>query len=242
MRKIKRLFNLIIDAFFPKNVTCMACDAELKNEEERKDTLCSRCHKELTYIGDKVQIIENEDLCIDDFASVYAYEGIARTLVIAFKDGNKSYMGEFIAERLYRLIQKRKILVDGICFVPSSKVKVRKREYDHMEIVAKNLSLYSGLEIIKVLGRHNIGVDQTQSKDRYKNIEGQYYYIEKQDIRNKDLILIDDVVTTGATISKCGELLKKHGARRIYLLTFTEAKSFDSYKSKQIKRMATRTK
>lgn len=237
MCKLKKILKGILNAIFPPNVTCISCNAELKNDEERKICICGSCQKEFDYIGDRKQKIENKDLYIDEFFTVYAYDGKAKNLVVGFKDGNKPYLGEYIAKFIFDIINQKNIKADYISYVPSSKNKKNKRGYDHMRIVADNLYQLSKIAVIDNLGRHNKGADQTQTADRYKNIKGQFYYINDKNIDGKKIILIDDVVTTGATISECARLLKANKASSVILLTFTEAKSFEDYKISPVKRM-----
>lgn len=240
MGETNTLFDLLLNSVFPNKITCVSCDDELRTDRERVENLCSSCKESFVYLGQKKQQITNKDLYIDDYYAAYMYKDKVRSLVISFKDGNKPYIGEFIAESLESVIKQNKITAEGICYVPSSKKKRRQRGYDHMEIVATRLAKQIDLEVIRVIARHNIGVDQTETEDRYKNIQGQYYYVNGQNIKDRNLILIDDVVTTGATVSQCSRILKENGANRVLLIAFTEAKSFDSYKNETVKRMLKR--
>lgn len=242
MSRIRKIINIVLETIYPQNVTCISCNDELQNDKERDNLLCDKCEKEFQYIGDKVQEIENKELQIDNFYTVYAYDGRAKNLVVGFKDGNKPYIGNYIAKNLFGLIQEKMVEADLICYVPSSKQKKSKRGYDHMRIVANTLSKMSNIKVNNSLGRRSKGADQTETEDRYKNIKGQFYYIEANDIKSKTIILIDDVVTTGATISQCAGLLKQNGAGKVILITFTEAKSFADYKCAQVRRMARNSK
>lgn len=234
--KIKKFFNVILDAIFPKNITCISCNAELQNDAERKLCICAPCQGKLVYIGDKTQEIANKELGFSEFVTVYAYEGVARSIIIGYKDNNKPYLGEYIANFLINEFNKSKKKVDLVTFVPSSKDKVAQRGFDPMKIVADFFSKGTSIKIVDILSRKSKHKDQTESDDRYENIKGQFA-IKNCDIKGKTILLIDDVVTTGATAAECSNLLVKNGAKKVVLLAFSEAKSFNSYKNKTMKRM-----
>lgn len=236
MNKLKNLLNTILDAIFPKNITCISCNEELRNEQEKEFCICAACKEKLVYIGDKTQEISNKNLGFTDFVTVFAYDGIARNLIIGFKDGNKPYLGEYIGNFLIAEYKKKSKTVELVTYVPSSKDKINQRGFDPMEIVTKVFSKGSGIKAVCMLKRKNKQIGQTESVERYQNIKGQFEFCG-ENIKGKSILLIDDVVTTGATAAECSKLLINNGAKKVVLLTFAEAKSFSDYKHQIIKRM-----
>ncbi|MFW5779983.1 MAG: ComF family protein [Bacillota bacterium] len=236
MKKWK-LWDKILNILFPPDVTCILCGGELKNKNERKFSVCDSCNKDLEYIGDKEQKICNSNLNIKEFYTVFKYENKTKELVLSFKDGNRPYLRENIAKYLFEIYNKKNILCDFICYVPSSPQKINKRGYDPMKLVAKHLSLLSGKETKHLLARKTQVLDQTQTSNRYANISGCFYCESDYDLKGKKILLIDDVVTTGATASECAKVLLLKGGAEVNLLTFTEAKTFTEYKAERVSRM-----
>ena len=211
----------------------------VRYEEERKHCVCVKCQQEINYIGDKPQIIENAALGFSEFFTVYDYEGKIKNIVVGFKDGKKAYLAEYIAKMLYDVYSQKEIKADCVAYTPCSPQKTRQRGFDPMKLVAEKFAELSSLKITHCLERSNKGLDQTESADRYKNIKGLFYAAKDKkdtDIKGKTIILIDDVITTGATASECCKVLKQCGAGKIILLTLAQAASFERYKTSFIPR------
>ena len=235
--KRERIRDKLSNILFPPDVSCIVCGAELKYDEEREFSVCGACQKEFDYIGDREQKISNPRLNISDFASVFKYEGAAKKLTLSFKDGDRPYLRENIATYLYKIYKEREMDCHIICYVPSSKQKLKIRGYDPMKLVAEYMSVLCGKETKHLLARKEQLIDQTESTDRYQNISGCFYYNSSYNPAGKKILLLDDVVTTGATASECARVLLLKGVQEVNLLTFTEAKSFEDYKHRTVQRM-----
>ncbi len=137
----------------------------------------------------------------------FRYEGIIKDLIWAMKyDNKRSY-----AKELARYLKPEKGLV---CFVPSDGKTRRRRGYDQAELLAKHYSKIHKLKFKKVLIRKkHISQVGKSRKERMQNTLGNF--IVAKDIKGADLILIDDVLTTGSTAKECAKVLKEAGAKSI---------------------------
>lgn len=163
------------------------------------------------------------------------FNKISKKLIYQFK--YKPYLSGlsvFIADLLYdSLIQDEefnrilKLVQDDIFFVPIplSKAKYRKRGYNQAEILAKELSKKFGFPVVDCL----IRVKETRSqvglskKERKENISGAFKIINhKFSIINHNVILVDDVVTSGATFSEACYELKKAGVGKVWGVAFAK--------------------
>ena len=108
-----------------------------------------------------------------------------------------------------------------VTFVPLFKGRRQSRGYDQAEKLAKVVAekLHLPLEETLVC----VGVKEKQKElgyaERKKNVAGNYRVVEKKKVKDKAYLLVDDIMTTGATGSECAERLKKAGAKAVYFLT-----------------------
>jgi ComF family protein len=108
-----------------------------------------------------------------------------------------------------------------VTFVPLHKDRKKTRGYDQAEklaqVVAKKLSLPLE-ETLTCVGKKEKQKELTLS-ERRKNVSGVYCVIEKKNVQDKTYLLVDDIMTTGATGSACARVLKNAGANKVIFLT-----------------------
>lgn len=96
------------------------------------------------------------------------------------------------------------------------------RGYNQAELLAKEISKKVGVEYLPTLKkiRHNTAQSTIKdSKQRAANVIGAYRVVDAEKVKGKYILLVDDVVTTGSTVSECARILKKSGAKAVYCLT-----------------------
>ncbi len=111
--------------------------------------------------------------------------------------------------------------IDLVTCVPMSKTKLLDRKYNQAEVFAKHMSKRLGKSFNgKLLQRKHNNIEQhmLSSEQRRENAENVYHIHNKyNDIKGKNILICDDVITTGATMSKCIRLLKEMGADKVYV-------------------------
>jgi ComF family protein len=118
--------------------------------------------------------------------------------------------------------------IDGIVPVPLAKKRLRQRGYNQSEEIARGVAAISDLPIFDQAVRRLFFEGSQTSKgrwDRNENVENVFELVQADTIRGKHILLIDDVVTTGATIIACAKELSKAGGVRISILSLGLAKS-----------------
>jgi ComF family protein len=106
--------------------------------------------------------------------------------------------------------------------VPLHKSRHRERGFNQSEIVAQEISKLTGLYVLKnALKRKKNTKDQTNlsPQQREENVKGAFVVTQPDMINGKNIILVDDVITTGATLSECARMLKQAGAEKILGMT-----------------------
>jgi ComF family protein len=157
------------------------------------------------------------------------YEGLAKNLVQRFKfEHNRASAGSisqlmagtFLSQNSDKQIASKNYLIIP---VPTAGARVRQRGFDHTSLLAKSLSRRLALSIENALGRlgssQQVGAPRRLRAAQVKNA----YYAKKHDkIKGRNILLIDDVVTTGATLSEAARELRQSGARSVDALVFAK--------------------
>ena len=205
----------ILDLIYPKGLTCNGCGKEL-NTDERDYSLCKKCAAKLYRVKSPVDIDGLE------VHSVFEYEDLVRKFVLDYKDSDKPYLCEYMAKYLADYCAERELGYDCVCFVPSSPSAIKRRGYDGMEIVAEEFCRLTGAKLRKSLFRRD-GIDQTKvaHEKRVDNVKN--VFLSRAGFSGT-VCLLDDVVTTGATVKSCADVIKSHGADNVIVLTFSAAR------------------
>jgi ComF family protein len=151
-----------------------------------------------------------------------AYEGVYEELLFALKFDCKRQAAESIAD----IMCKSELEIeDGtiICPVPTAPSRIRQRGFDHTKLIAKRTSEKTGLKNISLIKRHtNTRQFGASRVNRLKQMENEFYFDKDCIVENKDILLVDDVLTTGATLSGCARVLKKAGAKSVKAIVFAQ--------------------
>ena len=215
---------------------CVVCGSRLAVTEE---TLCSKCYLHLPRTDFRNDLYENVmaklfwgRIAIEKADALFFYEPHAETAHILYELKYKNHpeigvvMGRMMAKELMRSGLYEGI--DAIVPVPLAKKRERERGYNQSLELAKGVSEVTGLPIAdKVVVRTKFVGSQTQRGrwERNENVENVFELVDGDSINGKHLLLIDDVVTTGATIIACAQELQKASNVRISVLALGFAKS-----------------
>ena len=218
----------IKDALLPPR--CICC-----KEYVERIGVCDNCWKGIKWISEpkcKIcgQPTENENCkyCaadenfFDKAVSAVVYEGLARNLILKFKDGEATLYAPIFAQWLNRIIQDFLSEVDFLVPIPISLKRRFKRKYNQTELLCIELQKLTGLHYVPEILRKSkeTAMQKSLNKERRRiNLRKSFSVNEKISIKDKVILLIDDVITTGATANACAELLKKSGASKVYVAT-----------------------
>lgn len=218
---MKIVGKMILDIFFPNR--CPFCDKIIKWDK----LACDSCIEEILFTGDEVcsKCGKNPCCCSESnhydgaFTACY-YEGKAREGIIALKKSNATNSAEFFADILSEKIKGSKIKVDYIVPVPMSRKKKRKRGYNQAYEIAEKISEKIELKIISdcILKNENtMQQHELNAEERAEYVKNAFIKGNNKEIKGKNIILCDDVMTTGSTMNYCSSLLKEMGAERVYV-------------------------
>lgn len=236
------LKKLLDRALFYDRWTCNACGDEIFS-----GYFCSRCQEKVKYIGENSCLhcgrvtpypINYCDSCIeknvffDRALSVFDYQPPISDLIQKFKYGNKKYLAKFFVEELYSLCKAKNLDFDIITFVPMHEERERERGFNQAKILANELALKLGVNAYDCVKKVKLTERQAtlSLSERLKNLSSSFK-VEKELVKDKSVLLVDDVLTTGATAETISKLLKKAGAKKVTVLTIA---SVSRYKQEEI--------
>lgn len=233
----KTLKNGVIGAFFPTNLTCEVCGRDLFEDKKR---ICDECAETVKFIGerfcercgradeDKPSGCRNckETKNVDLSRSVFVYSGGVEKLIRKFKYDGGKYLTDYFAELLQNEYIKNYFSADIITFVPMTGLSEFERGYNQSELLAESLSKRVGAPVLDLLTKkkethHQAGLDYSE---RQKNLIGAFSLEKKSLVKGKKILVVDDVLTTGATADEIAKVLKNGGAKSVYLLTIASVK------------------
>jgi ComF family protein len=152
----------------------------------------------------------------------FAYEGAARQAVLTLKFRSGRYLAPLIGEFLRQELARRPLQADVVVPVPLAPRRLRERGFNQALLMAQQVApSVRGTVGADVLERDDRPPQQTlAAAERLHNLEGAIACAQPHEIQDRRILLVDDVVTTGATLSACADALAEAGARRISALVF----------------------
>lgn len=214
-REVRRWIETCLDRVYPP-ASCYACGNEIF--DSGRNNLCRDCCEKLETVPNPKTYEE-----IGTF-SYCRYNDFSRNIILRAKDGDEPFLLRPIALFLADVMKENGIGADVLAFVPSMKKTVRRRGYDHMKRIATILSRETDIPILKGCRRIAFHADQTALRDRerFENVRNDFVY-NGEDLTGKTVLLIDDIITTGATLNACYGALQKANPRAVIGLTFARA-------------------
>ena len=218
----------LLDLISPR--VCVVCGKRLSATEE---VICIKCNFHLPRTGFSNNLYENEmaklfwgQIPVERAAALFYYESHAETANIIYQLKYKNHpeigpvMGRMMATELkrYNFFDE----IDGIVPVPLTKKRFRQRGYNQSEEIAKGIIEITGLPIFKdLVTRTKFKGRQTRRWrwERLENVEYAFKLVNGNPISGKHILIIDDVVTTGATIIACSKELVKAGNVKVSILS-----------------------
>lgn len=219
----KKLKNDFLDLIFPR--FCVGCGLE-------GAWLCNKCKKDIIEVLAQIcpdcgRLSQNGRYCPrcrkgkslkGIIVAAYYEEGAIREVVHNFKYNSVTELSDILARLLINAYKKANLKIDLITFAPLHPKRLAQRGYNQAEILAQKLSLKTGTELKNLLKKTRSTKRQVEmsGKNRRKNLIGAFVLNGKQNIKNKKILIVDDITTTGATLNECALVLKNKGAKEIW--------------------------
>lgn len=213
------MFNFIekiLDLIFPP--VCGICNKKINTY------LCGKCEKEInkiTCVGEN----RYDNKYFSTHMYLFRYEGIIRSKIISYKFDDKPYLYKTFCEIF---VKNKKVCefiknYDIIISVPMYKKKKNQRGYNQSELIAKETAKkvenieYRNDILIKI--RNTAKQSSLNKEQRKENLKNAYVVNNNEYILNKNILIFDDIYTTGSTANECAKTLIEAGAKDVGILT-----------------------
>lgn len=222
--------------FYPDDFGCIVCDARGTHRKSHANAvICDDCvakmHKvgniTCTVCGRKVgsrnslcEACAENDVVFDEAYSVYCYDGAVRDIIHKFKYAGATWLADFGGKVMASEHDLLANNIDYVTFVPMYKKKQKSRGYNQAELLARKFSYYTGTECRDLLKRLKNTIPQSQldKEERHKNIENAIGINSDCEnlVKGKNILIVDDILTTGSSLNECAKILKNYGAAKVY--------------------------
>ena len=221
MIKIKKILNKIINLIYPN--ACGICD------QICEEGICENCKEKIEkIILCKKDIYKDNNIFYNEHMYLFNYIDDVRSKIIEYKFNEKTYMYKAFAQIFINNEKTCDFLksYDIIIPVPIHKKRNNLRGYNQSTLIAKEISKeIQNLSIensVLYKCKNTNSQSQLNRNQRIQNVKDVYQIKNEQIIKNKNIIIFDDIYTTGSTVNECARILKKAGAAKIGILTIAK--------------------
>ena len=210
--------NTLVSLLYPRK--CPFCTKVI----DENLLLCPRGEKKLPFIPKHLQ--PRSFKYIERCYSVFYYRDMVQESILRYKFHNASAYSEIYGHFLRKCIDENQISCDIISWVPLSRKRLRKRGYDQARLLAEECASQFGIKCLPVLDKIRDNKAQSGISDataRKANVKGVYTVRPDANVKDRHVLLLDDVVTTASTASECAKMLKQAGAAGISVLSVAAA-------------------
>ncbi len=228
-----RLAKEVLETLFPQNLTCELCGKEVFKGEK----LCQDCVRRVTFNDKNTcsvcgRMTQTDGVCLeckkyapayDRAVSAIVYDDGGLQLILKFKNGGaylKEYFADLLAEKCACLG------ADMICYIPMTARAVRARGYNQAELLARALAERLNLPVLGQALKKTRETEEQKSltrAERHNNLKG-CFSADRNTVSGRKVLLVDDVMTTGATLEEASVRLKKKGAKAVFAATAASVK------------------
>ena len=220
---MNKVFENVLDLIYPENIYCFCCGDVM--DSSRVHGLCDQCIAKLDWLKENPFARRLDGFFFDDVISLVNYDTNAQTIIHNLKLHDMPYIargiGSLMGELLLSSYQKSLL----ITCVPMHKEKLKKRGFNQAELLAKyaaraSSNQFSGDFLIKI--RQTDSMRTERAEGRFTALKGSIIVNPKrlEAIQGREIVVVDDVITTGNTANCCAKELKEAGASKVYILSF----------------------
>ncbi|MGX9758031.1 ComF family protein [Clostridioides difficile] len=240
IKSFKNLINKCLDFIYPENINCIICDKSIKKTNTY--SVCKSCFNEMNFILDgcikcgkpiihhslEKEFIEgcsycfNKSFYFDKSISCIEYNDITKKIILGLKYNQKTFMAKYIAQIMKEKLDLENVKFDYVLFVPLHRKRLNKRGFNQAQKIALSLSKIISVPILDCISRekHTRMLYKLSKQERKKELKNVFAVNENiKLINNKNVLLIDDIFTTGLTTNEISKILKLSGVNKVFVMT-----------------------
>lgn len=218
----------LLDLIYPENIYCCCCGDFI--DKSRIHGLCDSCSEKIDWT-----FKDPFDLALDEFSfsgvfTCCTYGFYPRKIIHSLKFSANTYVAKGIGKLMGERLIHTGIDFDLILPVPSAKGKKIQRGFNQAELLAEYASKESLVPFrtdILLKKRETKSMRMSSGDERRFMLKDAFSVENPSAIRDKTLVLLDDVVTTGSTAEECSRALMDSGAAKVYVLCFSASAGYD---------------
>lgn len=227
-----KVFNWLLDLIFPPR--CLLCDEVLTVKEQHvcvacdinrfinEGNRCIKCGRLISSMEERCDVCKQVDYSFDQGFALLQYEGIIHTTFYRLKYGNRKEVGTAFGEMMAKYLRDkiRHMDISVIIPVPLHPSREKQRGYNQAEVIAKTLAKEMNLPVdTNYLLRIKATKPQSSInlRARQNNLKNAFSVSSKQ--HYEQVLLIDDIYTSGNTMDQCAKVLKEAGVKKVYFIT-----------------------
>lgn len=203
------MLHRIISVLFPPK--CILCRKILS---ENETDICHNCRTNAPEFNTAKKSIP----FVAEWTAVWYYKGNVRKSLLRYKFYNARSYGQVYGRLLAMKLLQRNMDFDVLTWVPISRRRKIRRGYDQVQLIARAVSKELGITAIPTLKKIRNAPPQSTIIDesaKRANILGAYHTLDPDSIRGKKVLILDDIITTGSTVSECAKTLLVSGASEV---------------------------
>ena len=206
-----KLMESLLEMLFPAK--CVLCRGLLEKEET---DLCGHCRTTASRYHSRRQKLR----FVEEYTAVWYYEDHVRESLLRYKFRNaRSYADAYGRMVAMQVRQELPEEIDLVTWVPIGPKRRRKRGYDQCELLAQAVAKELELPSSKLLRKpkdNKVQSSLTDVSQRRANVLGVYTVVSPEQIKGRTILLLDDIITTGATVGEAARMLHWAGAKKVY--------------------------
>lgn len=219
MEYIKSIHNLL----FPTNNLCYLCK---ESYDSINGFTCNDCLSRLEFVHREIKL---DSQFISRAYYSLIYNRYMREIIGDYKFNGRSYLYKPLGELMIITIKEKNIIgdIDLIMYLPSHRRKEAKRGYNQSELLATYIGKQIDIEVshnnlVKI--KHTKDQNKLNRIERLYNLKDSFKVKNREEIRDKRILLIDDIITTGTSMEECSKELIKNKAKEVCGLALTSSK------------------
>ena len=234
-----KIFQNLIEFLFPP--ACPLCDAPVSTHGQ----LCADCWGAINWIDNPKCVkcgypfpadidLGGAPLCpvcasgqceLDWIRCACVYDDVSRSAMLPFKHAGRTKYSLFMSHAMIWALRDINVDADVVMPVPLAYKRLFKRGYNQATLLARPISraLNIKMDLDSVVRTHREMMGHKNARERAENIRGVFSVVNPDAVRGKRILLVDDVMTTGATFSELRRILVRSGAAAVYGVAFCRA-------------------
>lgn len=225
-----QIWDKILSLIYPQRVVCAVCQQELSGFENELG-LCAKCLNQFSLLEVNLpleKISTHGEQYFDWCYSALLYTGLIKEMIHRWKYHGERSLVYPLVELMYRHLPLGLQIIswDGLIPVPMHHSRLLKRGFNQAMLLADGLAFYLNLPYWELVMRIKKTLPQNRLnlKEREKNLTGAFQLQKNVVVKNKNWLIIDDILTTGLTVNQVARILKIAGAKTVGVYTLARGR------------------